>query len=114
MNDGRFELSDLHRPEVNIGYASFYLRRLVDYYKGNPLLAVAAYNGGPISVDRWVHSYGHLETDEFVETIPFRETRRYVKSVFRNFNQYKSVWQQSKALASLPKVPDGLGGGEIF
>ncbi len=114
MEDPLFDLSDLHRPEVNIGYASFYLRKLIDYYKGNPVLAVAAYNGGPVSVDRWVHHFGGLELDEFVETIPFRETRRYVKSVFKNFNQYKSVWQQSKALASMPKIPDEVAGGDIF
>jgi soluble lytic murein transglycosylase-like protein len=114
MADGRFELPDLHRPEVNIGYGAYYLRKLADYYKGNNLLAVAAYNGGPVSVDRWVQAYGNLEADEFVETIPFRETRRYVKSVLRNFNQYKNVWQQSKALADLPKVPSELDGGEIF
>lgn len=114
MNDPWFELSDLHRPEINIGYGAYYLRKLVDYYRGNSLLAVAAYNGGPVSVDRWVQAYGNLEADEFVETIPFRETRRYVKSVFKNFNQYKFVWQQSRALATLPKVPDQVMGGEIF
>jgi soluble lytic murein transglycosylase-like protein len=114
MNDGRFQLSDLHRPEVNIGYGAFYLKTLIDYYKGNQILAVAAYNGGPVSVDRWFKHYGNLDVDEFVETIPFRETRRYVKSVFKNFNHYKYVWQQSRALAALPKMPDQLGGGEIF
>lgn len=114
MDDYRFELADLHKPEVNIGYASYYLKKLVDYYRGNSVLAVAAYNGGPISVDRWVRHYGNLDVDEFVETMPFKETRRYVKSVFKNFNQYKNVWQQSKALASLPKVPDDVAGGEIF
>jgi soluble lytic murein transglycosylase len=114
MNDQRFDLTSLHRPEINIGYGAYYLRKLVDYYKGNSLLAVAAYNGGPVSVDRWVQAYGSLEADEFVETIPFRETRRYVKSVFKNFNQYKFVWQQSKALVALPKVPEQVSGTEIF
>ena len=114
MQDQEFQLSELHQPEVNIGYAAFYIKKLSDYYKGNTMMAVAAYNGGPAPVDRWISQFGDLEIDEFIETIPFRETRRYVKSVFRNFNNYKNIWQQSRALAALPKVPDGTNGGEIF
>ena len=114
MQDTEFQLNELHQPEVNIGYASFYVKKLTDYYKGNTMMAVAAYNGGPAPVDKWIAQFGDLELDEFIETIPFRETRRYVKSVFRNFNNYKHIWQQSKALAALPKVPDGTTGGEIF
>lgn len=114
MNDSRFTLKDLPRPELNIGYGAFYLKMLLDYYKGNPFLAIAAYNGGPVSVDRWVSRFGDLEIDEFVETIPFRETRRYVKTVFKNYNQYKNIWQQSRALTTLPEVPHISPGIEIF
>jgi soluble lytic murein transglycosylase len=114
MQDTEFQLIELHQPEVNIGYAAFYIKKLSDYYKGNTMMAVAAYNGGPGPVDKWINQFGDLELDEFIETIPFRETRRYVKSVFRNYNNYKHIWQQSKALAALPKVPDGTTGGEIF
>lgn len=114
MQDSNFELSRLRQPEINITYAAYYLRMLADYYKGNTILAVAAYNGGPTSVDRWLSNYSNLEMDELVETMSFRETRRYVKSVFRNLNYYKFIWQQTRALAALPGVPPETSGADIF
>jgi soluble lytic murein transglycosylase-like protein len=114
MGDGVFAVSDLHSPEVNIGYGAYYIKKLINYYRGSEILAVAAYNGGPGAVDRWLGVYQNLEMDEFVESIPFRETRRYVKSVFRNFDNYKRIWQQSKALSALPELPRSTTGGEIF
>jgi soluble lytic murein transglycosylase-like protein len=114
MGDAQFSLDELHHPEVNIGYGAFYVKKLIDYYKGNTMLAVAAYNGGPTSVDRWLTQYGNLEMDELIESIPFRETRRYVKTVFTNYDNYKRVWQQTKALASLPSVPKSNSNDDIF
>jgi soluble lytic murein transglycosylase len=114
MGDSRFAVSELHKPEINIGYAAYYIKKLKNYYRGNEVLAVAAYNGGPSSVDRWLGVYGNLELDEFVESIPFRETRRYVKSVIKNYDQYKRIWQKSKALAELPPLPKATTGEEIF
>jgi len=78
------------------------------------ILAVAAYNSGPTSVDRWLAQYGNLEMDELIETMTFRETRRYVKSVYRNLSYYKYIWQRTPALAYLPKVPSEPTGDEIF
>ena len=109
-----FELVQLRDPDININYAAYYIKKLNDYYKGNTMLAVAAYNGGPRSVDRWLSNFGNLEMDELVETISFRETRRYVKSVYRNMGHYKFIWQQARALAALPKVPSETSGGDIF
>jgi soluble lytic murein transglycosylase-like protein len=114
MQDHQFELDHLHQPEINISYAAYYLRMLTQYYRGNTVLAVAAYNGGPTAVDRWLSTFSNLELDEFVETISFRETRRYVKTVFRNFNYYKFIWQQKRALAELPLIPKTTTGNEIF
>jgi tetratricopeptide (TPR) repeat protein len=114
MDDAQFALEDLHQPEVNIGYGAFYIKKLIDYYRGNTMLAVAAYNGGPTSVDRWLSQYSDLEVDELIESMPFRETRRYVKTVFRNYDNYKRIWQQTNALAALPPVPKSGTGDEIF
>src|SRR5437660_5455092 len=50
----RFTATDLATPSVNVAYGSYYLRYLLDHYKGNELLAVAAYNGGLANVDSWV------------------------------------------------------------
>ena len=50
----RFTATDLATPRVNVAYGSYYLRYLLDHYRGNEMLAVAAYNGGLANVDRWV------------------------------------------------------------
>lgn len=114
MGDDQFELNRLHMPEVNIGYGAYYLRKLLDYYDGNMLLAVAGYNAGPTHVDRWVGAYSHLGMDEFVESIPFKETRRYVKSVLRNLNQYLNIYSEKPALIKLPPIPDKKSEMELF
>src|SRR5439155_17724808 len=54
----RFELRDLGTPQINIAYGSWYLRYLLDRYRGRTTLAVAAYNAGMRNVDRWVGDAG--------------------------------------------------------
>ena len=114
MNDANFELKNLHTPEVNIGYGAFYVRKLYDYYGGNILLTVASYNAGPIATDRWVSTFSNLEMDELVETMSFKETRRYVKTVLRNFNQYKRIYSTKPALTNLPRIPQLPTNQDIF
>jgi soluble lytic murein transglycosylase len=60
-----------------------------------PLVA-AAYNSGPHRVESWLVSFGHLETDEFVEHIPFLETRNYVKKVVRTYTLYRRIYAQDQ------------------
>jgi soluble lytic murein transglycosylase len=55
---------------------------------GKPELALAAYNAGGSRVERWIRAYGDLEMPEFIEQIPFSETRGYVKQVLSNRAQY--------------------------
>ena len=59
-------------------------------------LVVAAYNAGPHRVDAWLKNVGHLDMDEFIEHIPFLETRLYVKKVTQNFHVYELL-RDSKA-----------------
>lgn len=114
MGDQEFSMNRLHMPEINIGYGAYYLRKLLDYYDGNMLLATAGYNAGPTHVDRWLNVFGDLEMDEFVETIPFKETRRYVKTVLRNFNQYRNIYSEKPALVNLPRLPEKRSDMELF
>jgi hypothetical protein len=101
----------LGKPELNIAYGAWYLKRLVDYYKGNYVLAVAAYNGGPIAVDRWISQNPNLELDEFIENIPFKETKTYVGKVLLNLEMYERIYGRQKgprhalALASKLEIP---------
>ena len=80
-------------PEFNIDAGTTYLRQLLDLYKGNISMAVAAYNAGENAVDKWRIRSADLELDEFVENISYRETRNYVKLVLRNYRTYQRLYQ---------------------
>jgi len=76
-----FHPSMLNVPRHNIPFGVWYLGALLRRFNGNMSLSAAAYNGGPHNVAMWLKKNGGLPLDEFVESIPFRETRRYVKKV---------------------------------
>jgi soluble lytic murein transglycosylase len=94
-------------PEVNIRLGSAYLARLKQKFKGNLPLAAAAYNAGPHRVEGWLVNFGHLETDEFIEHIPFLETRNYVKKVVRNHTFYRRLYAKDQSNVEL--LSKGLG-----
>lgn len=81
-------LSDLTDPESNILLGSTYLQNMVQYFDEQLPLAVMAYNAGPGNVNKWLKARGHTDLDEFIEDIPFTETRGYVKRVLRSMNVY--------------------------
>jgi soluble lytic murein transglycosylase len=87
-----FTTADLATPQVNIAYGSYYLRYLLDEYRGRTLLALAAYNGGEANVNRWIadaRSQGHSLT---VDDIPFAETRAYVVKVLQKQQDYRRTY----------------------
>jgi len=73
----------LSEGEINLQLGSAYLNMLLKRYQGNRILATAAYNAGPNRVDRWLVNAqkNSLSMDSWVESIPYNETRRYVKNV---------------------------------
>lgn len=73
--------NSLYEPEYNIRLGSSYLSMMHKRFNNNRALATAAYNAGPHRVDRWIKSAIALPIDAWVETIPYDETRRYVKNV---------------------------------
>ncbi len=73
--------SNVEDPEVNIRLGTYYFRRLVDMFRGVVQLAVASYNAGMGNVMRWRHAAPRKPMDEFIESMPFAETRNYVKRV---------------------------------
>ncbi|MEM9055977.1 MAG: transglycosylase SLT domain-containing protein [Pseudomonadota bacterium] len=75
---GRHSLLD---PETNISLGTYYLDSMAERFDDNQVLATAAYNAGPHRVVRWLPAEGSLPPDIWAETIPFRETRRYVRRV---------------------------------
>jgi soluble lytic murein transglycosylase len=76
--------SDLEDPQRNAGLGGRYLRKLMERWSGNPLLAVASYNAGPNAVARWINPKLQAQPELWVEAIPYPETRLYVKKVLGN------------------------------
>ncbi|MDI6785330.1 MAG: tetratricopeptide repeat protein [bacterium] len=90
-----FDINKLFIPKWNIKMGSWYLKELIVNYRGNKVLALAAYNGGPKNVDLWVTKYGLFDLDEFVENIPYKETREYVKRVMSSYQKYREIYLSS-------------------
>ncbi len=85
-------LANLNNPRTNIYLGCNYLRYLKDRFNDD-LLVTAAYNGGEGSVNKWVRNYNTNDYDEFIENIPFDETRNYVKKVFKSYHLYKKIYK---------------------
>ena len=83
-----FDAALLDEPQVNIRFGTWYLGKLLDKYYGHVALAVGSYNAGPIAVASWLDRRPGVETDVFVEEIPYKETRNYVKRVLSNLAVY--------------------------
>lgn len=71
---------DLFNPEKNIRLGTTYLQQVYQQLNKNPVLAIAAYNAGPHRVKRWLPE-SNMPADIWIELVPFKETRNYVKSV---------------------------------
>ncbi len=96
-----FDVDQLFDPQVNIRLGVRYLSRLSRLFQGSLPLMAAAYNAGPHRVEGWLSSFGSLEMDEFIEHIPFLETRNYVKRVLGHYGVYSQL-----QLASPGRTPD--------
>jgi soluble lytic murein transglycosylase len=104
--------SDLLDPRYNLELSGWYFSSLLERMDGHLPLAIASYNGGPHNVRRWIREYGdHIPLDAFLERIPFRETKRYVRRVLGYYAEYKALRGQSVDLMamSLPRdKPTGV------
>ena len=71
---------DLIKPEVSIAMGTWYFAQILHKFQGYATLSMAAYNGGPHQVARWLTAYsGKIDHDAFIELIPYNEARNYVK-----------------------------------
>jgi soluble lytic murein transglycosylase len=93
-----FSASDLADPSINVAYGSYYLRYLLDHYRGNEMLAVAAYNGGLTNVDRWVAQANAAGRQLTVGDIPFPQTREYVRRVLNAERAYRATYARQLGL----------------
>jgi soluble lytic murein transglycosylase len=80
---------DLENPDVNIRLGMYYYRKLLDQFKNNQILALAAYNAGLTNVENWYEQNPLLQVE--VNDIPFPETRDYVLNVQSTYKWLKTV-----------------------
>lgn len=92
LNLRGFQANMLFQPEVNLQIGTYFLRSLLDRLEGKWELTLASYNAGPGRVAKWLTWGEYREPAEFIETIPFDETRGYVQSVLRNADLYRRLY----------------------
>ena len=110
-----------YRPEAltvdtdyNIALGATYIERMLDYYDGSYPLAIAAYNGGPGNVNKWLKAYGDPRTGsidimEWIEKIPLSETRDYVYRVLENAVMYDHLHPERARVRSATPLSTYLG-----
>lgn len=88
----------VYDPEFNVRLGSYYLKHLLDNYDGNHILAIASYNAGPGNARKWVERFGDPrqfdtidQVIDWMEMIPFGETRNYVQRVMENMQIYRAI-----------------------
>jgi soluble lytic murein transglycosylase len=86
---GRKAHAGMNNPETNIRFGTYYLKHIYDSLDQSPVLATAGYNAGPGRARKWQGDVP-LEGAVYVETIPFAETREYVKKVLANAMFYRN------------------------
>ncbi len=98
LNQPNFKASMLLEPTHAVRIGARYLARLMQNFDQAIPFVAAAYNAGPHRVRTWVAHFGTLEMDEFIEHIPFVETRNYVKRVVSNSYVYAKLYESTKDL----------------
>jgi soluble lytic murein transglycosylase len=88
-----YKTDSLLDPTINIELGTKYFREMVDHFGGQVEYALAAYNAGSSRVEGWRSSGSYRDIEEFVESIPFTETREYVQAIVRNAEVYKQVYK---------------------
>lgn len=101
-----FKTLILHEPEVSLDFGSLYLSNMLRRFDGRVERTLAAYNAGPGRVDAWTAKEPEMSSEEFVETIPFSETRTYVMTILAAQAQYRRLyWDGEARSASGPGQP---------
>jgi soluble lytic murein transglycosylase len=90
-----FSQEQLTDPSINIQLGTRYFKQIVDSYDGQVQYALAAYNAGTDRVKTWQEQGPYRDINEFVESIPFTETREYVQAIMRNATVYRLLYSKN-------------------
>ncbi len=98
--------SDLNDPETNLAIGATYLHKQLGRFEDNPYCALGAYNAGPGAVERWLKARSGYPADEWVEEIPYKQTRNYVKVVLQSYQTYAHLYEDGPVFVDVPmRVP---------
>ena len=92
MRIRHFSTDDLTKPTLNLQLGTRYFKQTLDEFGGQVEYALAAYNAGSDRVKDWRSNGTYRDIAEFVESIPFTETREYVQAIMRNANIYRALY----------------------
>jgi soluble lytic murein transglycosylase len=101
----------LETPEVNIRIGVHHLADLLREFGGNLSLTLASYNAGKQPVQRWIQRFGIADEAEFVEDIPYTETRGYVKRVLGSYERYQALYAPQPTGSRKPGAGKQRAGG---
>jgi soluble lytic murein transglycosylase len=97
-----FRRQALHDPKLSLAFGTHYLKQMIDRFGGRVERALAAYNAGPHRVEAWTAGRPEMSAEEFIESIPFSETRNYVMVVLASQDHYRRLYGLTVAPASTP------------
>lgn len=98
------EAGDLFKPEINIPLGAFELKALMKRYNDQFILAVSGYNASDSAIRGWIKTRFREDPVEFIEEVPYEETRAYIKLTMRNYVFYRRLLDQQESL----KFPEEL------
>jgi len=89
----RYSDGMLTDPAINLNMGTFWMRGLIDEMDGHVEAVLAAYNAGKTRAEEWLKWEEYREPAEFIETVPFTETRTYIRAVLRNADFYRRIYE---------------------
>ncbi|MBX3176445.1 MAG: transglycosylase SLT domain-containing protein [Candidatus Hydrogenedentes bacterium] len=92
-NISRDHVANLESPVNSLRLGAYYLVRMFGRSDGNLVDTLASYNGGPGNRDKWRKRFPNHDLDQFIEAIPFSETKDYVQKVLGNYAAYRSLYE---------------------
>ncbi len=93
INLEEFNDEMLFDPEINIDLGCWYINYLKGRFSNDSILVISGYNAGPGTTGKWLKQYDRSDLDNFVENVPYSETREHIKKVMKSYQMYKRLVQ---------------------
>jgi len=93
LNMEDFDDDMLFDPKVNIDLGCWYINYLKERFLNDSILIISGYNAGPGTTSKWLKQYDRTDLDNFVENVPYSETREHIKKVMKSYRMYKRLVQ---------------------